>query len=394
MKNFLTVFLVCVLLNASAHAHNTQDLASAHEILESIESVFIDVQQKVGPAVVTISVSQSIPARQGGYYGNNPQMDDLLKYFFGIPPQQPSRPPKDLKRKGMGSGFILDKEGHILTNDHVVDMADEIEVTLPDGRMFGAKLAGRDPRSDLALIKIEGDNLPTVVLGDSDTVSPGQWTIALGNPFGNVVNNPKPTMTSGIVSAIHRTINVQEEGRLYGDLIQTDASINQGNSGGPLVNLRGEVIGINTLIFSPSGGSVGLGFAIPINRGKSILEDLIQGKEIAHSWLGIWLQELNAELKKQFGFDEGTPAGSLVFKVEPDSPAAKAGLSSGDVLTHIEGEKIHSSGDVTRIVSNKRPGDKLSLKFIRQGTEKETTLTVGKKPSAKSDSPATDDPKP
>ncbi|EKD26442.1 MAG: Protease degQ, partial [uncultured bacterium] len=182
----------------------------------------------------------------------------------------------------------------------------------------------------------------------------------------NIVKNPNPTITTGIISAIHRTINIHEDDRIYGDLIQTDAAINQGNSGGPLVNLSGEVIGINTLIFSPSGGNVGIGFAIPINRGKMILDDLISGKEIQHGWLGIWLQDLDRDMVLQFGLTENQK-GALVFKVEDDSPAQKAGLQSGDIIYDIDDHKINYSDDVSRIISGKKPGEKITMKIYRNG---------------------------
>ena len=344
---------------------------------QNLEDNFVELSQNTGPAVVTITVVQTVGrgvAPQG--MTGDPLMDEFFYRFFGGRPQE-------YKQKGMGSGFILDKEGHILTNDHVVGNADDIEVTLPDGRNFKAVLLGSDPRSDIALIKIKGDNLPFLKLGDSDQVKPGQWALALGNPFGNIVNNPKPTVTAGIVSAVHRTINIREEDRMYGDLIQTDASINQGNSGGPLVNLKGEVIGINTLIFSPSGGSVGIGFAIPINRGKAILQDLISGREVRHGWLGLWLQDVSMEMVRQFGLTS-QETGALVFKVEKGSPGEADGFESGDILLEINDQPIQNSADVTRIVSGKRPGEKLHCRIFRSGREEKIEATIGERKEAAS----------
>ena len=339
---------------------------------QTLEDTFVELSQNAGPAVVTITVVQTVGRGMGqqGMTGD-PMMDEFFYRFFGGRPQE-------YKQKGMGSGFILDKDGHILTNDHVVGNADEIEVTLPDGRNFKAELLGSDPKSDIALIKIKGDNLPFLKLGDSDQVKPGQWALAMGNPFGNIVNNPKPTITAGIVSAVHRTINIREEDRMYGDLIQTDAAINQGNSGGPLVNLKGEVIGINTLIFSPSGGSVGIGFAIPINRGKAILQDLISGREIRHGWLGLWLQDVSMEMVRQFGLST-QETGALVFKVEKGSPGEAAGFESGDIILEINEQRIVNTADVTRIVSGKRPGEKLQCRIFRSGAEKKIQAEIGER---------------
>ena len=341
-------------------------------VAKSLEDSFVNIADSVGKAVVTIIVEQTINARYGqeGMSGD-PFLDEFLDHFFGGRPQQ-------YKQKGLGSGFILNKEGYILTNDHVVGNADKIEVTLPDGRNFKATLLGSDKRADIALIKIEGKNLPFVKLGNSNNVKPGQWSLALGNPFGNIVNNPKPTITAGIISAIHRSINAREEDRMYGDLIQTDAPINQGNSGGPLVNIEGEVIGINTLIFSPSGGSVGIGFAIPINRAKLIADDIMSGKAIRHGWVGLWLQDLDMNMLRQFGLPE-EKTGALVFKVEKGSPAETAGFESGDIILDIESQTVQNSSDVTRVISNHVPGDSIKCTVFRKGKELPLTITIGER---------------
>lgn len=345
------------------------------DALKGMEDAFVQISETVGPAVVTIGVVQILNRGYGqGPRGEYYSFEDFLyDYFKNAPGGR-----QEFKQKGLGSGFIINQEGYILTNDHVVGDADEIEVTLPDGRTFKAAFIGSDPRNDIALIKINGDNLPYVKLGDSEQVKPGQWSIALGNPFGNIVNNPKPTVTAGIVSAIHRTLHVYEEGRMYGDLIQTDAAINQGNSGGPLVNLAGEVIGINTLIFSPSGGNVGIGFAIPINRGKMILNDLISGKEIKHGWLGLWLQDMDRDMLKQFGMAEDK-SGALVFKVEEGSPAEKSGFLSGDIIVEIQGEPCRDSNDVTRIISGTKPGQTIECKIFRKKQIQTIKAAIGER---------------
>lgn len=355
---FVILFISISFINAEDAAH-------------SLQNAFVSIGEKTGSAVVTISVvqtiNQNIPRTS-----NDPNFDEFMYRFFG------GTPNREFKQKGLGSGFIINKEGYILTNEHVVGAADEIEVRLPDGRNFKAALLGSDPKSDIALIKISGENLPFVTLGNSDSVKPGQWCIALGNPFGNIVNNPKPTITAGIVSAIHRTINAHQEDRMYGDLIQIDAPINQGNSGGPLVNIDGEVIGINSLIFSPSGGNIGIGFAIPINRGKSILNDLISGKEIKHGYIGLWLQDINMDIVKQFGLGS-EKTGSLIFKVEKESPAETSGLVSGDIIINVDDQPIQNSNDVTRIVSGKRPGESIDLKIFHKGSEKQVKLVIGER---------------
>jgi serine protease Do len=371
MKKRFLIFTAAALSLVLTHAVPPAGARSVRDL----EDTFVSVSEKVGPAVVTISVVQVVKSAGPKNQQNlqrNPYFDDFLEYFFR------GRPGREFKQKGLGSGFIISEDGYILTNEHVVGEADEIEVTLPDGRDFEAEFVGSDSRSDIALIKIDGENLPFVKLGNSDEVKPGHWCIAMGNPFGHIVNNPNPTITTGIVSAIHRTLAIHEADRFYGDLIQTDAAINQGNSGGPLLNLDGEVIGISTLIFSPTGGSVGIGFAIPINRGKAILEDLISGREIKHGWLGIWLQNINREIVTQFGLP-GETTGSLIFQVEKGSPAEEAGFRSGDIIYEIDGESVSASSDVSRIISSKRPGEEVTVKIYRDKQPVTIKVTIGEK---------------
>ena len=359
----LTLYLSLLFISGNIFASNTA---------LKLQNSFVEISENVGKAVVTLSVEKVYRTRLSNQGVLPFFFDDFLYHFFG------NQPKREFKQKGMGSGFIIDKEGYILTNEHVIGDADKVDVTLPDGRNFPAKIIGTDPRSDIALIKIESENLPYLSLGNSDEVKPGQWAIAFGNPFGYVVNNPKPTITAGIVSAVHRTLNVREDDRMYGNLIQTDAAINQGNSGGPLVNLKGDVIGINTLIFSPSGGNVGIGFAIPINRGKAILNDLIEGREIKHGYLGIWLQDINREIVQQFGLSE-EKSGALVFKVEKDSPAEKLKLKTGDIILKINNQNVLNSSDVTRVVAISRPGEEITLEVFRNKKTITVPVTIGER---------------
>ena len=218
-------------------------------------------------------------------------------------------------------------------------------------------------------------------MGDSDGLKIGQWAIAVGNPFGHVVNNPDPTVTVGVVSALHRSLDLdQQDGRFYGNLIQTDAAINRGNSGGPLLGLNGKVIGINTLIFSTSGGYQGIGFAIPINKAKRIFEKIIKGKEITYPWLGIWIQPLNQDMMKQFNLDS-SGKGALVFRVEKDSPAEKSGIKKGDVVLKISGKDVRNPHDLVNIVSSFEVGDETVIEIVRDGKKKELTVKIGARPT-------------
>jgi len=244
---------------------------------ETLENSFIKVAEEVGPGVVSISTEHTETITGGGlipFFGADDFFfDEFFKDFFG------EIPGGTFKQRGLGSGFIIHQQGYILTNQHVIQDADRITVTLPDGRRFDAEVKASDIRSDLAIIKIDARDLPGVKLGDSDQVKIGQWAIAIGNPYGFAVGSAEPTITAGIISALNRSLPQQRhEKRSYVDLIQTDAAINPGNSGGPLVNLKGEVIGINVAIFSPSGGNIGIGFAIPINKANEVLARLIAGE--------------------------------------------------------------------------------------------------------------------
>jgi serine protease Do len=265
--------------------------------------------------------------------------------------------------RSLGSGFIVNANGYIVTNNHVVDGATEIRVKMDDGRELTGKVVGRDPKTDLALLKVEATGLPVIPFGDSSQLQVGEAVMAIGNPFGL-----EQTVTTGIVSATGRVIGQGP----YDDFIQTDASINPGNSGGPLINPRGQVVGINNAIFSQSGGSVGIGFAIPINQVKPVVTQLAASGKVTRGWLGVSIQPLTPELAK--GFQLSGSGGALVASVQPDSPAARAGLKAGDVVTMFDGQKIAHPGDLSRLVANTPVGRRASLGVIRDG--KPVTLDV------------------
>ncbi len=318
---------------------------------ERLEEEFVAVGEKVGPAVVTIITTA---------VWRDPETDEFLRYFFGIPG-------RSYAEEGLGSGVIIDPKGYILTNQHVLDHAREILVRLPDGREFPAVLTGADETYDLAVIKIEARDLPAAPLGDSDRVRIGQWAIAIGNPFGAVVDNPQPTLTVGVVSALDRRIRAPRSRapEYYEGLIQTDAAINPGNSGGPLTNLKGEVIGINTAIFSTSGGYQGIGFAIPINRAKAILDDLKSGREVVRGWLGVWVQPVTEAMRSSFASPD--LQGALVHRVEPGSPAEKAGIIPGDIIRAFNGSPVLEPADLVGKIKYARAGANAEIEILRNG---------------------------
>ena len=319
------------------------------------------------PAIVNIAVTAKVEVQQ-----QNPLMNDpFFRRFFNIPDQQ--QQPQTQEAQAIGSGVIVDAEkGYVVTNNHVVDQADSIKVRLSDDREFTAKLVGKDPDTDLAVLQIKAPNLKQLALADSDKAEVGDFVVAIGSPFGL-----KQTVTSGIVSGLGR----QGLGDGYEDFIQTDASINPGNSGGGLVNLKGELIGINSQILSRSGGNIGIGFAIPSNLVKSVMTQLIDSGSVTRGRLGIQGgQELTPELAKAFNVPDGH--GALIGKVVPGSPAAKAGLKDGDIVTEANGKPIRDFRSLRYMVGLMHVGDKVDLKLIRDGKPRELTVTVGKNEDA------------
>jgi serine protease Do len=363
----------------------TLSVGSALAVAAGTPESFTGVAKKVIPTVVFIKVEQTIEAAGTPFQYNNPFdlfEDDMFRRFFGQRFPQMG-PQEKYKQTGWGSGFIISKEGHILTNHHVVGEADKIQVTLKDGREFEAKVIGTDPKSDVALIQIKGaENLPVLPMGDSETLEIGEWVMAVGNPFGL-----SHTLTVGVVSAKGRTsVGITD----YEDFIQTDAAINPGNSGGPLINMRGEAVGINSAIFSKSGGYMGIGFAIPINMVKMIKEQLIAHGKVDRGYLGVGIQDLSRELVESFGLDEGTE-GVLISQIYEDSPAQKHGLERGDVLIQMDGKPVKDVGHFRNMIAMTMPGTDIDLTVIRKGKQKTVKVKLGNLSEAKTEAPTQND---
>ena len=289
---------------------------------------------------------------------------------------------REFKRFGLGSGVIIDERGYILTNEHVIADASKITVTLYDGRELTGEVKGKDSRSDLAVVKVDAKNLPVAVLGDSDGLRSGQWAIALGNPFGLVPpssTRAEPTLTVGVVSALHRQLPMIRSGRDYSDLIQTDAEIDPGNSGGPLVNIDGEVIGINVAIIADPRSVGKFGFAIPIRKAKEILDSLIEGKKVLYGWLGVQIQDITQDVAEYYKLDDRN--GVLVYQVLPDGPAAKGGLKDGDIVKTFGGKPVENSRELVAIVGRTKVGQKAPVDILREGKRQTFTVEIGERPT-------------
>jgi serine protease Do len=317
---------------------------------------WVELTRVLKPAVVNIS-SRRLEERvemQNPFGNLSP---------FGDDERGPRRPRHTVR--SMGSGFIINPAGYIVTNNHVVEGATDIRVKIDDGREMAGTVVGRDPKTDLALLKVEATGLPVIPLGDSTQLQVGEPVMAIGNPFGL-----ERTVTTGIVSATGRVIGQGP----YDDFIQTDASINPGNSGGPLINGRGQAVGINAAIFSQSGGSVGIGFAIPVNQAKSVVTQLVASGKVTRGWLGVTIQPLTAELAKGFNVTEGT--GALVAGVQDGSPAARAGVKAGDIITHYDGQKVATSADLPKLVAATAVGRQVPVTVVREGKKVALNVTV------------------
>jgi len=331
---------------------------------------FTDLVDKVGPAVVNIRTTERPRAGRGP--GGAEMDEDMLEFFrrFGIPaPSRPNprspQPPGDgdAQPRGVGSGFILNADGYVLTNAHVVDGAEEVIVTLADKREFKAKIIGADKRSDVALVRIDASGLPTVRIGDVSKLKVGEWVIAIGSPFGL-----ESTVTAGIVSAKSR-----DTGELL-PLIQTDVAINPGNSGGPLINMRGEVVGINSQIYSRSGGYQGISFAIPIDEAARVFEQLRAGGRVIRGRIGVVIDRVTREVAESIGL--GKPVGALVRQVEAGGPAEKAGVEAGDIITKVDARNVESNVDLPRIIGGIKPGSKANLQVYRRGGYRDLPVIV------------------
>ena len=329
---------------------------------------FAAIVKRDQPAVVNISSSKVIRQAESNQFS---QMDPFFRRFFGDNFPGGSRVPKERLERGLGSGVIVRADGYVLTNNHVVDGADEIEVTLSDKRNFKAKVIGTDPKTDIAVVKIEANNLPTIALADSSKVRVGDIVLALGNPFG-----VGQTVTMGIVSATGRAnLGIED----YEDFIQTDAAINPGNSGGALVNTNGELIGINTAIISRAGGSQGIGFAVPVNLARIVMDQIMKNGKVTRAWLGVMLQEVTPSIAKAFHLDSAK--GALVGDVLANSPAAGAGLQKGDILVSLNGKPITDVHHLRLGISMMKPGTMLKLGVFRDGAIKDITVKLGELPA-------------
>jgi len=331
-------------------------------------STLIQVAKQARPAVVNISTTVTSSTQE---LGPSPFFDDpFFRRFFGEEFEKRFQPQESPRQQGTGSGVIVRKDGYIITNNHVVESGDAIQVTLSDKRNFTAEVIGTDPKTDLALIKIDADDLPVLPWGDSQLLEVGEIVMAVGNPFG--LNQ---TVTMGIVSAVGRAnVGIVD----YEDFIQTDAAINPGNSGGALVNLKGELIGINTAIFSRSGGYMGIGFAIPSNMAQSVQTSIIKHGKVVRGWLGVSIQDLTPDLKEQF--DTPDTQGALVSEVLDDSPAKEAGIKRGDIIRQFDSKAVKDTRHLRALVADSLPNASVKLHIFREGKETELTLTIREMP--------------
>ncbi len=335
---------------------------------------FTDLVEKQGAAVVNISTTQVIHGNRGPRGMPFDEDDPAYEFFRRFFPQHPGGPeiPHEFENKSLGSGFIISADGYILTNAHVVDAADEVMVKLTDKRELKARVIGADKRTDVALLKIEASGLPAVRIGDPNRLRVGEWVVAIGSPFGF-----ENSVTAGIVSAKGRSLPQEN----YVPFIQTDAAVNPGNSGGPLFNLKGEVIGINSQIYSRSGGFMGLSFAIPIDIAMDVEGQLKAGGKVSRGRLGVVIQEVTKELADSFGLSK--PQGALVVSVEKGAPGEKAGIEIGDVILRFDSKAISQSADLPRAVGGTRPGTTVTLQVWRKGATKELSATVAEMPEEK-----------
>jgi serine protease Do len=367
-----TVGLACALgaPPAVAQRGGPSDHVDPSSLSHSRRTAIVTAAQRVSPAVVSVSVVTTRIVRADPY--GLPFHDEFFDRFF---------PPSLYRERvpGLGSGVIVDPDGIVLTNSHVIRDAEEVKVNLPDGRHYDAKLLGDSPVYDLAVLKIPGDHLPVALLGDSDSLVVGEWAIAIGNPFGFLLDDPQPTVTAGVVSATRRDIKAEATSSgMYKNMIQTDAAINPGNSGGALVNADGEVIGINTFIFTNSGGSIGLGFAIPINLAKKVLNEVRHYGRVRVAWPGMTVQPVSELLARRLGWD-GT-GGLVVSAVDRGGPADHAGLRPLDRIRRVNGRVTNDVEDAQASIYGAQVGDRLTLDVERDGKKQTLVLTLEEAP--------------
>jgi len=387
---FASLFLIAVLSLSSASAQNSSwwpfgKDSKTTEIVVNQEPVkrdapfttsFSSIVKKTAPSVVNIKTTTTIKINNRRL---SPLNDPLFRRFFGdqLPGleedsgEDSSGNPSQRKTYGLGSGVIVSKDGYIVTNNHVINQADEIIIDIPSQKHkeYKATIVGTDSRSDLAILKIEASDLPSIIIGDSDKIEVGDVVLAIGNPFGL-----GQTVTQGIVSALGRSLNREA----YEDFIQTDASINQGNSGGALVDAEGRLVGINTAIGSPTGGNVGIGFAVPVNLVRSVMEQIIQGGKVRRGYLGVVIDSLNNDMAASFGLK--SPHGALVTDVSNDGGAKSAGIKQGDVITEFNGKPVESPSELRLKVAREKPGDKIKLKVFRDSKPKEFDVILAELP--------------
>ncbi|OGQ99666.1 MAG: peptidase S1 [Deltaproteobacteria bacterium RIFOXYD12_FULL_55_16] len=345
-------------------------LSGLSQAAGSPPETFADLAEKLSPTVVNIYTTQMVKSSRTPHeLFNNRELPEPFRRFFGLPsPFDQEQPRQEQKRTSLGSGVIISKDGYIVTNNHVVENADTINVRLTNFEEYEAKIIGRDPKTDLALLKIAPKNgLPATAFGDSDKLRVGDWVMAIGNPFGF-----EQTVTAGIVSGKGRSLGSGP----YENFIQTDASINPGNSGGPLFNLKGEMIGINSAIYSRNGGNIGIGFAIPANMAKNVINQLREHGSVVRGWLGVMIQPVTPELAAQFKMER--PIGALVGEVTPDSPADKAGLKPGDIIIEFNGKEISQTSMLPNLVAETPVGSKAEITLHRKGALKKLPIVIAK----------------
>jgi len=348
------------------HVHAQQPSAAVRGLPD-----FTELVEQVGPSVVNIRTLEKVRQNDAANGGPDEEMQEFFRRFFGVPlpnmprqaPRQNRPQPEEAQPRGVGSGFILTSDGYIMTNAHVVDGADEVVVTLTDKREFKAKIVGADKRTDVAVVKISATGLPAVKVGDVSRLKVGEWVMAIGSPFG--LEN---TVTAGIVSAKQRDTGD------YLPFIQTDVAINPGNSGGPLINMRGEVVGINSQIYSRSGGFMGISFSIPMDEAIRVSDQLRASGRVTRGRIGVQIDQVTKEVAESIGL--GKPQGALIRGVEEGSPAEKAGIEAGDIITRFDGKAIDKASDLPRLVGNTKPGSRVNVTVFRRGASKDLNITV------------------